>query len=85
MLGREKRLKKRRDRIAGLADAERTRQGRADAAASSGSMQGRRVKIYGTLGPACSDPGMLKKMFTEGMDGIRLNLSHTALEEAADV
>ncbi|MBR0399884.1 MAG: pyruvate kinase [Mogibacterium sp.] len=45
----------------------------------------RNVKIYGTLGPACSDPGMLKRMFEEGMDGIRLNLSHTSLAESGDL
>ena len=28
---------------------------------------------------------MLKRMFEEGMDGIRLNLSHTTLEEAAEL
>lgn len=89
MLGRERRLKKRRDRIASLADAEKRRQGRADAGQNgtiSGTVisgSGRRVKIYGTLGPACSDQEMLKKMFSEGMDGIRLNLSHTSLEESA--
>ena len=89
MLGRERRLKKRRDRIASLADAEKRRQGRADAGQNgtiSGTVisgSGRRVKIYGTLGPACSDQEMLKKMVSEGMDGIRLNLSHTSLEESA--
>ena len=40
------------------------------------------VTIYGTLGPACSDPLILEQMFREGMDGMRLNLSHTTLEEA---
>lgn len=45
----------------------------------------RNVKIYGTLGPACSDPLMLKRMFEEGMDGIRLNLSHTSLAESGDL
>lgn len=44
-----------------------------------------KVKIYGTLGPACSDPEVLKKMFSAGMDGIRLNLSHATLEESADM
>lgn len=42
-----------------------------------------KVMIYGTLGPACREPEMLKRMFREGMDGIRLNLSHTTLEAAA--
>ncbi|MBQ6315155.1 MAG: pyruvate kinase [Mogibacterium sp.] len=44
-----------------------------------------KVKIYGTLGPACSDPEVLKKMFSAGMDGIRLNLSHATLEESGDM
>lgn len=44
-----------------------------------------KVRIYGTLGPACSDPEILTRMFTEGMDGIRLNMSHTTLEESADM
>lgn len=41
------------------------------------------VTIYGTLGPGCSDRETLREMFREGMDGVRLNLSHTTLEEAA--
>lgn len=41
--------------------------------------------IYGTLGPACKDTETLKQMCSEGMDGMRLNLSHTALEEASDL
>ena len=47
-------------------------------------MQNGNVMIYGTLGPACSDPEILKQMFREGLDGMRLNLSHTTLEESAD-
>ena len=43
-----------------------------------------KVMIYGTLGPACEDVETLKAMFREGMDGVRLNLSHTSLEEAAN-
>lgn len=46
-------------------------------------MRNGRVRIYGTLGPACADAETLKAMFREGMDGIRLNLSHTTLDEAA--
>ena len=49
------------------------------------TMHKKKVKIYGTLGPACQDPEILKQMFQEGMDGIRLNLSHTTLDEAADM
>lgn len=41
------------------------------------------VRIYGTIGPACRDREILKEMFREGMDGVRLNLSHTSLEEAS--
>lgn len=41
------------------------------------------VRIYGTIGPACRDTEILKAMFREGMDGVRLNLSHTSLEEAS--
>ena len=42
-----------------------------------------KVRIYGTIGPACKDKEILKQMFREGMDGVRLNLSHTSLEEAS--
>ena len=42
-----------------------------------------KVKIYGTIGPACKDKDILKQMFKEGMDGVRLNLSHSSLEEAS--
>ena len=41
------------------------------------------LEIYGTLGPNCSDKETLKAMFREGMNGVRLNLSHTCLEDAA--
>ena len=44
-----------------------------------------KVKIYGTIGPACSDEDTLRHMFEEGMDGVRLNLSHTSLEETAEM
>ena len=43
----------------------------------------KKVAIYGTLGPACADPRTLEGMLQEGMDGIRLNLSHTSLEAAS--
>ena len=43
----------------------------------------RRVKVYGTLGPSCDTPEILEQMFREGMDGIRLNLSHTTLAESS--
>lgn len=44
-----------------------------------------KVKIYGTLGPACRKPEILNEMFREGMDGLRLNLSHTTLESSAEL
>ncbi|MBQ9010912.1 MAG: pyruvate kinase [Clostridia bacterium] len=40
------------------------------------------VKIYGTFGPSCQSQGILEKMIQEGVDGMRLNLSHTSLEES---
>ena len=43
------------------------------------------VKIYGTLGPACREPALLAAMLAEGLDGMRLNLSHATLAESADV
>ena len=43
----------------------------------------KKVRIYGTLGPSCKDEQTLAQMFREGMDSIRLNLSHTTLAEAA--
>ncbi len=42
------------------------------------------MDIYGTLGPSCADEEMLAQMFSCGMTGIRLNLSHTSLDEAAE-
>lgn len=42
------------------------------------------VKIYGTIGPACADTQMLVRLFEKGMTGIRVNLSHTNLENAAE-
>lgn len=41
------------------------------------------TKIYGTIGPACQTTDMLARLFEEGMTGIRLNLSHTSIKEAA--
>ena len=38
------------------------------------------MEYYGTLGPTCCEPTILKKMFDAGMTGIRLNLSHSSLE-----
>lgn len=41
------------------------------------------IKIFGTIGPACSEEAVIAEMFKEGMDGARLNLSHTTLEKAS--
>ena len=40
-------------------------------------------KIYGTLGPRCSDAETLRAMLDAGMSGVRLNLSHITLHDAA--
>ena len=42
------------------------------------------MKIYGTLGPSCTDIEVLRLMFREGMTGIRVNTSHVTLKEYAD-
>src|SRR3569623_217924 len=39
-------------------------------------IQVRRTKIVATLGPATDAPGMLEKILEEGVDVVRLNLSH---------
>ena len=41
-------------------------------------------KIYGTLGPRCSDAETLCEMIEAGMTGVRLNLSHITLHDAAE-
>lgn len=45
----------------------------------------KKVMVYGTLGPACADERVLMRMISEGMDGVRLNLSHTTLGESAEL
>lgn len=40
----------------------------------------RRAKIVATLGPASSDPQMLKRLFEAGADVFRINMSHTSPE-----
>lgn len=40
------------------------------------------MKIYGTLGPACSDTATLERMLRAGLSGMRLNLSHVSIVEA---
>ena len=41
------------------------------------------IRIYGTLGPACDQAETLEEMLNLGMTGLRLNLSHVSLREAA--
>lgn len=41
------------------------------------------IRIYGTFGPACQDRQTLENMLRAGMTGMRLNLSHTSLQESA--
>ena len=43
------------------------------------------TRIYGTLGPACQKAETLERMLGLGMTGLRLNLSHMTLEQAADM
>ncbi len=38
--------------------------------------RGRKVKILATTGPACSDLGMLRRLFQAGADAFRVNMSH---------
>ena len=46
--------------------------------------QPRGRQIYGTIGPACGDAATLEAMLRAGMTGIRLNLSHVTLAQAAE-
>ncbi|MGA9333510.1 MAG: pyruvate kinase [Rudaea sp.] len=41
----------------------------------------RRTKIIATLGPATDAPGMLQRILEEGVDVVRLNLSHGSAED----
>lgn len=43
-----------------------------------------RTEIYGSFGPACRDKETLRNMLQMGMTGMRLNLSHSMLEEAEE-
>lgn len=43
------------------------------------------VEIFGTLGPSCNDVDVLIKMFKAGMTGMRLNMSHTSLQESQEM
>ena len=42
------------------------------------------IDIFGTLGPACDDIAVLTDMFSKGMTGIRVNLSHVMLNAVLD-
>lgn len=42
------------------------------------------IKIYATFGPRCHKKETLKEMILAGMTGIRLNLSHTSLEDSKE-
>ncbi len=42
------------------------------------------MELYGTIGPACETIETLTRMFRAGMTGIRLNASHSSLEEAKE-
>jgi len=49
--------------------------------ANSTDLQVRRTKIIATLGPATDKPGMLQRVLEEGVDVVRLNLSHGSSEQ----
>ncbi len=42
------------------------------------------IHKYATFGPSCDSTEVLVQMLQEGITGMRLNLSHTSLEESAD-
>lgn len=42
------------------------------------------IDIFGTLGPSCSEEDILEAMFSEGMTGIRINLSHVKLSDCRE-
>lgn len=42
------------------------------------------TKVYCTLGPACASLACLEAMVLQGLEGIRLNLSHATLQEEQD-
>jgi pyruvate kinase len=44
-------------------------------------LRNRRAKIVATLGPASSDPAMIRKLFLAGVDVFRLNFSHGTHED----
>ncbi len=42
------------------------------------------IDVFGTLGPSCENIDVLEQMFSEGMTGIRINLSHVMLKDYSD-
>ena len=45
----------------------------------------RRAKIVATLGPASTDPAMMAKLFTAGVDVFRINMSHTSQDRMREL
>ena len=43
-----------------------------------------KTEIFGTFGPSCNTQDTLEKMIEAGLSGMRLNLSHTTLQNGAD-
>lgn len=43
------------------------------------------IRYYGTLGPACREKEQMRQLFKAGMTGVRLNLSHTNLEQCKEM
>ena len=43
------------------------------------------IELFGTLGPSCRNQQTLIRMFQEGMNGMRLNLSHASLKESSEM
>lgn len=44
-----------------------------------------RTKIIATIGPACENKAIMKKMISNGMDAVRLNFSHGTYSEFAQI
>ena len=44
----------------------------------------RRARILCTIGPASRDPATLERMIEAGMDGVRINFSHSSHDEAEE-
>ncbi len=42
------------------------------------------TRVYGTIGPACSDIFTIGRMIDKGMCGLRFNLSHKSLEQSLE-